>query len=202
MSNRTEINQANAQHSTGPKTEAGKQRSSLNALTHGLSGQLVVLPNEDLMLYEAHRKTYIDEYHPKGATESHLVQVMADTSWRLGRVGALETNLLTLTYAPAGLVAGLEAQSRTMANLSLHSQRLTRQFDKADDKLRELQKIRLDQESRDMDKLLSITEMFEERGETYKHSEDGFVFSQAQIKIAIQSRNRERLYDESLEEAA
>jgi hypothetical protein len=200
--NRTEINQANAQHSTGPKTEAGKHISSLNALKHGLSGQLVVLPTEDLVLYESHKKSFLDEYHPKSATESHLVQAMADASWRLSRVAALETNLLTLSYAPAGLVAGLEAQSRTMANLSLHSQRLSRQFEKAAEQLRDLQKSRLYEESRDMDKLLNITEMFEERGETYKPSENGFVFSQAQINRAIQARDRERLYDESLEEAA
>ena len=45
---RTEINRANSQHSTGPKTAAGKQRSSLNALRHGLTGQIVVMPTEDL----------------------------------------------------------------------------------------------------------------------------------------------------------
>jgi hypothetical protein len=44
---RTQINQANAQHSTGPKTKTGKQRSSLNALRHGLTGQIIVLPVED-----------------------------------------------------------------------------------------------------------------------------------------------------------
>lgn len=42
--NRAEINRTNAQNSTGPKTEAGKQRSSLNALRHGLTGQIVVMP--------------------------------------------------------------------------------------------------------------------------------------------------------------
>jgi len=31
---RAVINRANAQHSTGPRTEAGKQRASLNALRH------------------------------------------------------------------------------------------------------------------------------------------------------------------------
>lgn len=36
--NRAEINRANAQHSTGPKTEAGKKQSSLNALRQGLTG--------------------------------------------------------------------------------------------------------------------------------------------------------------------
>ena len=37
------INRANAQRSTGPKTEEGKQRSSLNALRHGLTGQTIIL---------------------------------------------------------------------------------------------------------------------------------------------------------------
>jgi hypothetical protein len=123
MSNRTEINQANAQHSTGPKTEGGKQRSSLNALRHGLTGQLVVMPTEDLVAYESHKKSLVDEYRPKGATETLLVQALADVSWRLNRVAALETNLLTVTASPID-------QSRALANLSLHSQRLSRQFEK------------------------------------------------------------------------
>src|SRR6266481_2901055 len=41
-------NRANASHSTGPKTEAGKKRSSLNAYRHGLTGQTIILPAEDL----------------------------------------------------------------------------------------------------------------------------------------------------------
>jgi hypothetical protein len=38
-SNRAEINRANARHSTGPRTEAGKKRSSLNALRHGITAK-------------------------------------------------------------------------------------------------------------------------------------------------------------------
>ena len=34
---RAVINRANAQKSTGPRTAAGKQRSSLNALRHGIN---------------------------------------------------------------------------------------------------------------------------------------------------------------------
>src|SRR5579863_6043128 len=93
---RTEINRANSQHSTGPKTEAGKKKSSLNALRHGLTGQIVVMPTEDLQAYQSHLNSFTDEYAPKGATESNLVQALADTSWRLNRVAALETNLLTM----------------------------------------------------------------------------------------------------------
>src|SRR5580692_1374136 len=94
--NRIKINRANSQHSTGPKTPDGKQRSSLNALRHGLTGQIVVMPTEDLHAYQLHLKSFTDEYNPKGATEANLVQSLADTTWRLNRVAALETNLLTL----------------------------------------------------------------------------------------------------------
>jgi len=44
---RAATNRANAQNSTGPRTEPGKQRSSLNALGHGLTAQTAVLPSED-----------------------------------------------------------------------------------------------------------------------------------------------------------
>src|SRR5277367_2150388 len=94
--NRIEINQANAKHSTGPKTEAGKHRSSLNALRHGLTGQIIVLPSDDLEAYQRHVESFTTEYHPKGATESNLVQILADNVWRQHRVAALENNVLTL----------------------------------------------------------------------------------------------------------
>ena len=196
---RIEINRANAQLSTGPKTETGKKKSSLHALRHGLTGQIVVMPTEDLQAYQSHLASFTDEYTPKGATEAHLVQALADTSWRLNRVAALETNLLTLTASPVDLISTLEAQSRALANLSLHSQRLSRQFEKTLAQLRELQKPRHAQECHDLDALLEITEMFENKGETYNPSEDGFVFSEAQIDDAILARNRDRLLEEAYE---
>ena len=42
-----EANRANAQHSTGPRTEEGKAASSRNALKHGLTSFTVLLPTED-----------------------------------------------------------------------------------------------------------------------------------------------------------
>ena len=37
-------NRANAQHSTGPKTEAGRQASAANAFKHGLSANNYLPP--------------------------------------------------------------------------------------------------------------------------------------------------------------
>src|SRR5580700_958089 len=172
--NRIEINRANAQRSTGPKTEAGKQRSSLNALRHGLTGQIVVMPTEDLQAYQLHLESFTDEYHPQGASESHLVQALADTSWRLNRVAAQETNLLSLGLdhptnidAPPqiqdamSMVAALESQSKALANLSMHSQRLSRQFERTVTQLRDLQQTRRAQEKKALNDLLDVLEMYE-----------------------------------------
>jgi hypothetical protein len=218
--NRSEINRANAQHSTGPKTPEGKKHSSLNALRHGLTGQIVVMPTEDLQAYQPHLKSFTGEYNPKGATEAHLVQALADTSWRLNRVAALETNLLTLgTINPSpiadapsqvqdalSIVAALESQSKALSNLSLHSQRLSRQFERTVIQLRDLQKARMTREEQELDNLVNIIEMYESNGKTYAPSADGFVFSEQQIKESIRARHRENLileaFDHRFESAA
>jgi hypothetical protein len=208
---RIEINRANSLHSTGPKTAGGKKQSSINALRHGLTGQIVVMPSEDLAAYQLHLKSFAGEYHPKGATEAHLVQALADASWRLNRVAALETNLLTLglthgaplTRAPQqvqdamAIVAALESQSKALANLSMHSQRLSRQFERTVAQLRDLQKTRLTQEKEELDNVVDVIEMVESTGVTYDPSADGFVFSEAQITESIRARNRERLVKEA-----
>jgi hypothetical protein len=190
MSSTPEINQANAQHSTGPRTEAGKQRSSLNALRHGLSSRIVVMPTEDLEAYQAHLKSFADEYHPLGATEAHLVQILADTSWRQNRIVAIEANVLG--FATMTLMA--DNDSKVLANLSLHSQRLSRIFERTVAQLLDLQKTRQAQEQQDLETVLDITEAYNSKGETYNPSEDGFVFSPAQITRAIRLRNRDKAH--------
>jgi hypothetical protein len=204
--NRIETNRANAQHSTGPKTAAGKKISSLNALRHGLTGQLIVMPTEDLVAYQSHLKSFTDEYRPSGATEANLVQALADTSWRLNRVAALETNLLTLTAVLApdpisgavSMAAAIETHSKALANLSMHSQRLSRQFERTVAQLRDLQKTRREQEERELGILLDIMKIYKDKGKTYDPSEDGFVFSEDQINEAIYRRNRERLAERAI----
>jgi hypothetical protein len=163
------------------------------------------MPSEDLQAYQLHLKSFTDEYHPKGATEANLLQALADASWRLNRVAALETNLLILGITQecdpiAGALAiasALESQSKALANLSMHSQRLSRQFERTVIQLRELQKTRRAEEKKDLNDLLDIIEMCESQGETYNPSEDGFVFSPAQIDAAQRTRARELLAQEA-----
>jgi hypothetical protein len=193
MSATPEINRENAQHSTGPRTEAGERRSCLNAMKHGATGQLVVSPKEDLEFYESHLKTFQDKCQPQGAIEENLVQALADVSWRINRVVLLESNLLSISYSLRDLVAGLLDQAKALASLSMHSQRLSRQFERTVALLRELQKARHAKEKLDLEALVKVIEMQEAKGKPYDPSADGFLFSQIQINEAKRARNREHL---------
>src|ERR1022692_3087918 len=128
---RAATNRANSQHSTGPRTDAGKQRSSQNALRHGLTARIAVLPSEDQAAYESHCRNFENEYQPATATETQLVQELADTSWRLNRIPILEASLIAEVPSPQSLVPQL-------ACLGLHSSRLSRQFQKTLDQLRDI----------------------------------------------------------------
>jgi hypothetical protein len=204
---RAEINKANAQHSTGPKTKAGKERSALNALRHGLTGQIIVLPSDDMKAYQQHIQCFVTEYRPKGATEAQLVQSLADTAWRQNRVAALETNLLTLGIvreptplenAPQqvqdalAIAAALDSQTRALANLSIHGQRLARQFEKTLALLRELQTTRLAQEARELDQAANLVQLHRKNKKPYHPSQDGFVFSEEEIEAFIARHNRDQ----------
>ena len=83
---RAAINRANSRHSKGPCSPAGKQRSSLNALCHGLTSRTVVLPSEDLAAYQRLTQEFFGEYQPQGPTEKQLVQELAAAAWRLNRI--------------------------------------------------------------------------------------------------------------------
>ena len=50
--------------STGPKSPAGKARSSMNRLTHGCRSKLTVLPDEDPAEFEFTVQAWFDHYQP------------------------------------------------------------------------------------------------------------------------------------------
>lgn len=87
-------NRANAQKSSGPKTAAGKARSSRNSLKHGLLSRELVLPWEDEREYRRLLKALLDEHGPEGATETLLVEQMAIAMWKLARLAGIEAAVL------------------------------------------------------------------------------------------------------------
>ena len=60
-------NQENAKKSTGPSTEEGKQRSSMNAMTHGIFARISNLPGEDKEFFKAIADDIYNTYKPQDA---------------------------------------------------------------------------------------------------------------------------------------
>jgi hypothetical protein len=178
---RAAINRANAQHSTGPRTEAGKQRSSLNALRHGLTARTAVLPTEDPAAYQGHVQQYLDEYQPATPTETQLAHELANTAWRLNRIPLLEAELLA--RAPADAL-------RDLASLGLHGQRLSRQFQKALDQLRAIQAGRREREQRDLKDAAAVFVHRQHKGIPWDPADDGFVFSRDEVERYAQRKMR------------
>ena len=89
-----QANRRNAQKSTGPKTDEGKEVSRLNALKHGLLAEMLLLPDESVEAFEQLREGLYDYLLPVGSLESELVERIASYLWRLRRCGRIEANLL------------------------------------------------------------------------------------------------------------
>ncbi len=87
-------NRENAQQSTGPKTDEGKQRSSQNALKHGTYAIESVIPGEDPADFDALCTEFGQRYDPDGPYERSLVRQMADAEWRMRRNMRLEADFL------------------------------------------------------------------------------------------------------------
>lgn len=142
---------------------AAKKRVRMNALRHGLTGQIIVLPSEDHAAWKAHTQAFFDEFQPVGLLETHLVQRIADTQWRLYRAAAWETNLLALHECEGRLdvaatdpqvcgalsqAASLRENPQIVTSLSMYEQRLARTQERSLAELRRNQENRRWRESR------------------------------------------------------
>ena len=149
-----QANRNNAKHAHGPTSPGGKHRSSQNALRHGLTGRVVVLPTEDMEAYQKFSKELVDSLHPETPMETQFAQSIADTQWRLNRARTIEDGMLAMgNFEAAGnftaenpeIHAALTAakvfrdRSKDFVNLSLYEQRLSRAQKEAFRQLRELQ---------------------------------------------------------------
>ena len=192
-------NQKNAQLSTGPVSQSGKTKSSLNAVKSGLTGRTVLLPSEDAALYQAHIAEFEKHYAPAGDEEGKLVQSLADTEWRLLRIPALEMGIYAIGRLEfAGLFPDqdeavrkhlIEAQvflayQRQLNNLSIQENRLRRQREKDTAALRELQEKRRQQTEARLDAAVRQYVRFtKENPQTeFDPAQFGFDFSLAEIQ--------------------
>src|SRR5580693_7352781 len=90
---RAEINRKNAQNSTGPTSKSGKQKSALNGIKHGLTGQRLLLLPHEVEPYQRMTEAFRSDYNPQTDLESQLVQHIFDCNMRLHRIAAIESNM-------------------------------------------------------------------------------------------------------------
>jgi hypothetical protein len=121
---RAATNRANSLHSTGPRTEPGKQRSSLTRCAPvSPPASPSYLPRTPKPT-SRHIQQFLDEYQPATPTKTQLVHEIANSAWRLNRFPLLEAELFSPNPNPQTLIPQL-------ATLGLHGSRLSRQFQKA-----------------------------------------------------------------------
>jgi hypothetical protein len=197
-------NRANAQHSTGPKTEAGKNRSRLNSYRHGLSGQIFVATPEETVAFQQHSDEIAEALAPVGRLESYYALAIAQDMWRLQRARALENGIFAQGYRenveqinsghPEVDTALAQSQTfidqaRTLTLLTVYEQRINRAIEKNTDKLNALQAERKAAFNKAQEQAVLFAELAQAKGEDYQPGNDfmpasahgGFAYSYPQI---------------------
>src|ERR1700689_902214 len=91
---RVQSSKANGALSKGPVTPAGKQRSSLNALRHGLCAKCIVLDHESRENFLILLQQHVDLFQPANEVEVGMIEEMCAAYWRQRRAWSIETALL------------------------------------------------------------------------------------------------------------
>ena len=82
-------NRRNAQKATGPKTDAGKFKSSLNALRLGLYSKTYIIKTENEQIFKNFSAGFINEFMPQTPSELELLEQLIITAWRRRRLAEL-----------------------------------------------------------------------------------------------------------------
>jgi hypothetical protein len=193
---RLAANRANGLKSTGPRTAEGKTRSSLNALRHGITGQVSIMTEEDRAAHDKFCQELIHSLQPEGPLEIQFASSIAEDFWRLQRIRALENDILALgSFSDAADIdvdhpeihtSLTRAQtfldhSKDFERLTLYEQRINRSIEKNRKQLDELQekRNRLREQAPSQAANPAAPPQVIENPE--KSNANGFVFSNAEI---------------------
>jgi hypothetical protein len=210
-----DANRRNALLSTGPTSEAGRNRSRMNALRHGLTGQVTTMTDEDRAAHDQFSNALIKDLAPEGAMEVQFAQRVATDSWRLNRISAIEDNLFALGQLQNGgqadgsplwgpqrcpdvpqIDAALTTahvftqESKQLQLLTLYEQRINRSLQKNLAILKSLQATRKAEHQAAMKEAAALLKLSEMKGLEYFPAKDGFPFSTTEIHASIDREQR------------
>jgi enoyl-CoA hydratase/carnithine racemase len=204
---------------TSGRTQEGKARSAMNALRHGLTARVVVLPTEDMDAYQAFAKEIVDSLDPQTPVERQFAQTVADNQWRINRIRSIEDGMLGMGHFEAAgnfdcpsseIHAAMTAArafrdgSKAFVNLSIYEQRLHRSMKEALRQLKELQTERCEKNKTEMDDAIRLFKTQQMKGlpSEPEAAPNGNKFVYAGAEIALESARRDRLEDSLLAEKA
>lgn len=134
-------NRANALKG-GVKTDAGKAVSRLNAVSHGIFSNEVILPGEDSSLLKSLRDKFMEQFAPAGEMETILVERIISSTWRLKRAMRSEARLSLKYFLKDDKTGepndGIDYRYTSWQNLTKYETSIERQLYRA---LHELERI-------------------------------------------------------------
>src|SRR5580704_14447871 len=204
----------------GPGSQAGTQRTRLNAYKHGLTGQIHLLTAAEQTAFDAHCKSICVALAPVGALEIDIAQAIAEDRWRLQRDRAIETGIFAAgqqgllgfnpgvgtTEDPARLLIEetlIQARTWLAKNdnfllLALYEQRINRTIERNMAELRTLRAERQAAREQALEEALLLSQLAQSKGEKYDPAVDfppqilgsDSVFSIAAITLLIARTQR------------
>lgn len=93
--NKIKANRRNSKKSTGPKSIAGKKRSSLNAIKHGLTCKKNVAIGENKREFEDLKKQILSSFPVFDERSASYVQKIIHFEWLMRRYQTIETGVFS-----------------------------------------------------------------------------------------------------------
>ena len=108
-------NQNNAKHSSGARTEAGKERAKMNAKTHGIFAKELLIPDKDKPQFEVLRSSLGEQLKPASVLQQIAFEKILASCWRYKLATRLEMKRLDSQLASTEDTPRPEPQSQTAA---------------------------------------------------------------------------------------
>jgi hypothetical protein len=86
----------------GPRTEEGRNISKMNAVSHALTANLIVLCTEDKARFQAMLDAYVQLLKPVGIEENDLLEEIVVGKWRQKRLWGVESSIYEMAMLEAG----------------------------------------------------------------------------------------------------
>jgi len=194
---RVEANRQNAQSSTGPRTAEGLQKSSLNAIRHGFTGQTMLVTESEAEPYRLFTEGFLKELAPVGVHETALAHSIMNNRWRTQQISAMESAIYALGFrqhasqlanetpdmaAAMSRLLTFDEKRKDLDRLRRYESSLTRQINKDTQLLGQLQLTRKAEQAKQEKEAIAMLTHFTTAGKPWNPADFGFVLSIEEIR--------------------